>query len=384
MARILDWKRSEDSRDIVHVVVQALAEGQLVALPAETAYHVVASGLRSEAVAKLLAYAGRCPDRAPCIFLRSPEESLDYSPRLSRVARRIVSRGWPGPLVIELESAVEGSLLYQLPDEVRRDLLVDDRFLSQRVAAHPALAQSMLLLPGPLVAAPLLDHSNLAACTGQVVATEATSELAWLVDDGSTHFGGFATALRIDDNQLSITHRGILDDSVLLGLSQLQIVSICTGNTCRSPMAETILRDLLRQRFPKLFAKGKPEPAVTTSAGLSAFPGGNASSEAAAVMHKRGLSLKDHQSRPVTERLLKGADLILTMTASHRNAIVQRWPDLAPKTHLLCIDGHDVSDPFGGSVSVYADCAEQIELFLSQWLDRIDESWFPIWLEPSS
>lgn len=72
MAHTLDWKSSGDPRDLVHIAVQALVEGRLVALPAETAYHVFASGLRPEAVAQLAKLAERQQTRRPCIFLRSP------------------------------------------------------------------------------------------------------------------------------------------------------------------------------------------------------------------------------------------------------------------------------------------------------------------------
>jgi len=144
-------------------------------------------------------------------------------------------------------------------------------------------------------------------------------------------------------------------------------------------MAETIMRDLLRKKFPHMFQPGLPDPVLTGSAGLSALPGAQASPEAVAVMQKRGLCLKGHQSRPLTERLLRNADLVLTMTAAHRHAILQRWPEFANKIHLMSDQGDDVSDPFGGSSSVYAACADQLNRFLSLWVDRIDESWFPKW-----
>ena len=118
---------------------------------------------------------------------------------------------------------------------------------------------------------------------------------------------------------------------------------------------------------------------MAVSAGLSAFPGGPASAEAIAVMQQRGLSLVHHQSRAVSDRLIAQADLVLTMTKSHRNAIVQRWPELASKTHLLSDNNGDVSDPFGGTESVYAACAVQIEQYLRGWVDQIEEEWFPVW-----
>ena len=135
------------------------------------------------------------------------------------------------------------------------------------------------------------------------------------------------------------------DQSALTRLGQLTVLLVCTGNTCRSPMAEAILRNLLSERFATQFSDGQPPPAVAVSAGLSAFPGGPASPEAVSVMKERGLSLVHHQSRAVSDRLISHADLVLTMTRSHRNAIVQRWPELASKTHLLSDNNGDVLRP---------------------------------------
>ncbi len=379
MPRILEWKNSEDPRDLVHVTVQSLVEGRLVAVPAETAYHVLASGLNPTAVQQLMQLPGRAGDRSPCLFLRSAHEALDYAPKMSMVANRIVNRGWPGPLVVQLPVCDPCSLANQLPEAVRSALIVDDKFLSQRVVAHQAVTHAMRLLPGPLVAAPLVDAAGNAACTRRQVEELAGKGLSILIDDGPTHFGGFATALRIEENRCTVIHPGVLDQSALTRLGQLTVLLVCTGNTCRSPMAEAILRKLLSERFAGQFAEGQPAPAVAISAGLSAFPGGPASPEAVAVMKQRGLSLVHHQSRAVSDRLIAQADLVLTMTRSHRNAIVQRWPELASKTHLLSNNHGDVSDPFGGTESVYAACAVQIEQYLRGWVDEIKEEWFPIW-----
>ena len=86
----------------------------------------------------------------------------------------------------------------------------------------------------------------------------------------------------------------------------------------------------------------------------------------------RGLDLSGHQSQPVTERLINYADLILTMTHSHRDAIVQHIPSARNRTHLLCRDESDVSDPIGGSAELYEQCAEQIDRELAAWLDVLD------------
>ena len=89
-------------------------------------------------------------------------------------------------------------------------------------------------------------------------------------------------------------------------------------------------------------------------------------------MSARGLDLTYHESQPLSERLVRFADLILTMTRGHREAIVTQWPDAAPRTKLLCLDRSDVADPIGGSPDLYRRCADQIDQQLALWIPEID------------
>ncbi len=379
MANFLDWTSGSDTRDTVHIIVQALVEGKLVALPAETAYHVFASGLKPDAVQGLVELGQQGSVRTASMFLRSPQEALDYSPRMSPVASRVVNRGWPGPLVLELPVDDPSSLVSQLPESVRSALLCEHRFLAQRVAAHEVILEAMKLMPGPLVAAPIVNsQSQQAVCSGQEAGQLLDDQVAFVVDDGVTHYGGLATTVRIEDNDCTVLTKGVIEPTKLDQLFQLVVLLVCTGNTCRSPMAEVMLVDLLSGRFPEQM-NGQRPAAYIASAGLSAFPGGPASSEAMSVMRKQGLNLQAHQSRSLTERSLRHADWVLTMTRSHRAAIVDRMPHLENKVRMLSGGNEDVSDPFGGSESVYAACADQIKGYLERWVDQVEESWFPNW-----
>ena len=377
MANIFDWSSEDDNRDLVHIVVQALVEGKLVALPAETAYHVFASALKPEAVSEVQRLADEKLVGPPSIFLRAPKEALDYSPDMSPVAIRAVNRGWPGPLVLELPIDSEGSLAHKLPESVLKFLSPKGDFLAQRVAAHSAIREAMHLMAGPLVAAPMISADAAAVFKGSDAGEKIGSNVALVVDDGVTHYKGFATAIRVDGNRCTVVTDGVLDEQKLDQLFQLIILLVCTGNTCRSPMAEVILRDLLTKKFPDQMGESR-QAAHVASAGLSAFPGGPASDEAQRVVKKRGLNLGSHQSRSVTERSIRHADFVLTMTRSHKAAILERLPEYAYKISLLS-NSEDISDPFGGSESIYSDCADQIEANLKEWIGQVDDSWLPHW-----
>ena len=97
------------------------------------------------------------------------------------------------------------------------------------------------------------------------------------------------------------------------------------------------------------------------SAGVSAAPGSCAAAEAVETMRQRGLDITCHESQPLTEKLVRHADLILTLTGGHRQQIVKRWPESATRTKTLRMDEGDIDDPIGAPAEVYQQCAAEIE-----------------------
>lgn len=142
----------------------------------------------------------------------------------------------------------------------------------------------------------------------------------------------------------------------------MNIYFICTGNTCRSPMAAAIL------------AAKKLEGVQVKSAGIYAMPGGVMSTGTTQVLQEENMWMP-HTTSPVTPDDLAWADLILTMTVSHKNGLLQAYPHVADKTfslkeYALDQDG-DVSDPYGGSTAIYRETFKE----LSKLIDVIVEKW---------
>lgn len=136
------------------------------------------------------------------------------------------------------------------------------------------------------------------------------------------------------------------------------ITVVCTGNICRSPMAERLLQHALL---------AEPEPFCSIevrSAGVSAFPGDPASPNAVKALRAVDLDLSDHRSRPLTDQLIDSSGLILGMTAQHLEVIRMRHPDCRIPLYRFrewVKDGSkEVPDPFGGPLDVYVETRDSI------------------------
>lgn len=147
------------------------------------------------------------------------------------------------------------------------------------------------------------------------------------------------------------------------------VLFVCTGNTCRSPMAEAMFRQLLEER-------GLAHRVTVSSAGLAAFDGDGAADGARRAMADRGLSLTEHRSRRVDSALVEEADLILVMTVSHRERLREAFPHKADRVYTLKEYGGgedgslDVLDPFGQDDERYRSVAEEMWELLEQVLRR--------------
>jgi tRNA threonylcarbamoyl adenosine modification protein (Sua5/YciO/YrdC/YwlC family) len=368
--QVFDLTAASDPRDMVHRVVQALVEGKVVALPTETVYIAAASGLADKAVQRLLALREGKLDEPATLAVRGMDEVLDYIPRLPRVGLRLARRCWPGPVTLQLAIDHADSAVYRLPPRVR-EAVIKQGEIRVRVPGHDMVLSILRMMAGPVVMVGARRTAGESSLTGQDVVQGLGNMVDVVLDDGRCKFSQYSSIVRVDDQGFRVLRPGVFSEANLKRLASFMIVLVCTGNTCRSPMAEVLLKKRMAARLGCTIEELDDRGVVVMSAGISAPPGGRAAAEAIHTMKERGLDLTQHESQPLSERLIKFADCIITMTSGHRDAILQAWPEAAPRVHLISRGKGDVADPIGGPLDLYRRCAEQLDAYLEAWADEL-------------
>ena len=145
---------------------------------------------------------------------------------------------------------------------------------------------------------------------------------------------------------------------------------VCSGNTCRSPMAAAIANAEIAARLRIPFEQLETVNVRALSAGVSARVGAPLTDEAAEVLSSLSVPVKPHAARNLTPELAEQAELIFCMTSAHRKAVVEMLPSVAFKTYCLDTEA-DVDDPIGKGMAAYVACARQIQTLVQSRLNEI-------------
>jgi len=357
--------------EAVREAAACISAGGLVVMPTETVYGLAADVTHAAALARLREVKGRdAADKPFTVHIGSRAAVDRFVPNLTGLARRLVQKAWPGPLTIVFSVAdprqapvIRESSPTHIPD-LYREGTIGIRCPDDRIAAD-VLTQA----GGTIVA----TSANPGGAPPPVTADEALAALDGRVDlvldAGRTRYARASTIVRIDGNDCTIVREGILDKRAIRRLCSVNFLLVCTGNTCRSPMAAALLRRLLAQRLGCGEAQLPDRGYQVESAGVGACDGVPASESAMAVMRDRGLDLTGHRSAALTLEAIQRADYIWTMTASHLRAVAAMSPAAVDRCRLL--DDQEVEDPIGEDETVYARCADRIEQALRRLFEEI-------------
>ncbi|MGF6573519.1 protein tyrosine phosphatase [Paraburkholderia fungorum] len=144
------------------------------------------------------------------------------------------------------------------------------------------------------------------------------------------------------------------------------VLTVCHGNLCRSPMAAAML-------------KSRDETLQVRSAGLAAEVGQPATSEAVAALTEIGIDIRSHRATQLTRQLANEADLILTMTSAQSRSLQSLYPTMRGRIFTLCgFDGIDIDDPFGLPLAAFRTCREALRSGVDYWAHRLNDLNEPI------
>jgi protein-tyrosine-phosphatase/tRNA A37 threonylcarbamoyladenosine synthetase subunit TsaC/SUA5/YrdC len=355
MAEKIDWLLSSRPEVIVEDAVRRLREGQLLIIPTETGRLLVGNLLHHPAMNALRSVEVKL-GVPPILLLGSAEEAVIWNPHLEQLPFRLMRRNWPGPVIFQFPWRGEPE---NLPAHHRyRHSLAVNQQLRVWVPGH-TLAQAIVLMADFSIAGVEIPND---------FADEDLADLELQSGPNSTRL---ATIVDVTNSNWSVVRTGEVSLQSLIRTSARWIIFVCTGNTCRSPMAKVLLQSRLAQRLrcrpADLIARGYE----VQSAGISASSGDAAALEAIqAVSQFCNMELQSHRSQLLTDTMIQQADELIVMTRSHLLSMISRF---APggAVRLLCGSEGDLEDPIGGDSETYAECAatilRQVDRLILEW-----------------
>ncbi len=346
-------KPDEPAPEAVARAAEVLRAGGIVAFPTETVYGICADALNPDAVRKLYGAKGRDPEKA-CAYLLADRSHADrVAPSMPPLARRLATHLWPGPVTLVVPGRNDGETI-----GLRLPALELPRALAD-IAGHPLLQTSANRSGEP------------AALNAAAVEESLGGVIDLLLDGGRAPGSKSSTVVRCDRRSVTVVRAGAIpNEEILRAASELTLVA-CTGNLCRSPLAEALFRKLLAEKLacavPDLPRFGHR----FASFGTMAMVNRPATEEAVVVGKDHGVDLSGHRSRIFSLRLLASARRVYCLANNHVDFLRPYFADRPHALDLLDPKGREIHDPYGRSLKVYRKVGDQIARAVGKRADEL-------------
>lgn len=359
-----------------------LRSGGLVLMPSETVYGVYArASVAGEAMVRaLLGERESSATTQPWTWHAEGRERIEGVLQFrSPLHRRLLRVLLPGPVRFHVERSDEqvraALAALDVPPGIIDGTFADlpARAVAVRVPDHDA-TRAVLSRAGVT----MIAHSAASFGIGDgrvVTPSDAARANRMGIDTsmvaGPTRYGRMSTAIRLlSGGGYRVVQEGALAEREVRAKVEHRILFVCSGNTCRSPVAEAMARHLLTNRTHP--AGEAPVPARAMSAGTSAAVGMGMTPESAEALEEMGIDPGRHVSRQVDPETVAGAEYVFVMTRQHRR-IVESMMGPGTPVQLLDPDGADIDDPVGGPLRQYREMAKAVRRAIERRLAEIEE-----------
>ena len=369
MLSIINVNDDHINDNTVRQAADCLNDGGLVVFPTETVYGIAALATSSKAMNRLREIKSR-PTNPFSVHVASSEDVPVYVRDIPLRGRFLMRKSWPGPVTLLMDTGGRfgDDKLMKVPGLYQT--LTMDGVIGLRCVDQPFSTRMLAAVDGPVVA----PSANLAGGSSPRSADEVPREIIELVDlvvdAGPTKYGTDSSIVRVNDESLAVLRQGVIDARMIDKMARWKIGFVCTGNTCRSPMAEAIAKKLASEYLGCEPDKLEKFGLELYSAGTSAANGQPASAEAVAAMSDAGCDISCHRSKMCNADLILASDQVLCMCQWHVAQLMRQY-DLAD----ICVtrlDGDcDIDDPVGCGGDVYAAVAAQISDALDSWIKEV-------------